>query len=87
MPEIFFVNLVVIKIHFNFKTVIPAELEKSLSQLELEFDKVINKKIVLGEITPQWSKTKPHPMQKFLDSQSSSDPIKDLKSPAIKEAL
>lgn len=85
MPEIFFVNLVVIKIHFNFKTVIPAELEKSLSQLE--FDKVINKKIVLGEITPQWSKTKPHPMQKFLDSQSSSDPIKDLKSPAIKEAL
>lgn len=85
MPEIFFVNLVVIKIHFNFKTVIPAELEKSLSQLE--FDKVINKKTVLGEITPQWSKTKPHPMQKFLDSQSSSDPIKDLKSPAIKEAL
>lgn len=85
MPEIFFVNLVVIKIHFNFKTVIPAELKKSLSQLE--FDKVINKKIVLGEITPQLSKTKPHPMQKFLDSQSSSDPIKDLKSPAIKEAL
>ena len=43
--------------------------------------------MVHGEITPQWSKTKLHPMHKFLDSQSCSDPIKDLKSPAIKESL
>lgn len=29
MPEMFFVNLVLVRIHFNFKTLIPAESEKT----------------------------------------------------------
>lgn len=61
------VILVLVRIHFHFnalKIVTPTELEKNLSQLKLEFDKMINKKMVHGEITSQWSNSTSHLMHK-----------------------
>lgn len=89
MPEVFSVILVLVMIHLNFsalKIVTPAELEENSSRLELEFSKMINKKMVHGEITSQRLDNRSQPKREFRDSQSCSDLIKDLKNPALKES-